>query len=46
MPLSIDGIEFSVFIREDSDQIKISLRSTGQKRAGYGSLEDALVVTG
>lgn len=30
MPLSIDGIEFSVFIREDSDQIKISLRSVGE----------------
>ena len=29
MPLSIDGIEFSVFIREDGEQIKISLRSVG-----------------
>ena len=30
MPLSIDGIDFSVFIRESSDQIKISLRSVGE----------------
>ena len=29
MPLSIDGIVFSVFMREDTDKIKISLRSQG-----------------
>lgn len=29
MPLSIEGIEFVVFMREDSDYIKISLRSVG-----------------
>jgi len=29
MPLSIDGIVFSVLLREDTDKIKISLRSTG-----------------
>jgi len=29
MPLSIDGVLFSVFMREDSDKIKISLRSQG-----------------
>lgn len=29
MPLSIDGVVFSVFMREDSDKIKISLRSQG-----------------
>ena len=29
MPLSIDGVNFSVFMREDSDKIKISLRSQG-----------------
>lgn len=29
MPLSIEGIEFVVFIREDPDYIKISLRSVG-----------------
>jgi phosphoesterase RecJ-like protein len=29
IPLSIKGIIFSVFIREDNDYIKISLRSTG-----------------
>ena len=28
-PLSIDGIKFSVFMREDTDNIKISLRSQG-----------------
>ena len=28
-PLSIDGIKFSVFMREDADNIKISLRSQG-----------------
>ncbi|MDD3080460.1 MAG: bifunctional oligoribonuclease/PAP phosphatase NrnA [Paludibacter sp.] len=29
MPLSIAGVVFSVFIREDSDKIKVSLRSQG-----------------
>ena len=29
MPLSIDGIIFSVFMREETDKIKISLRSQG-----------------
>lgn len=29
LPLSIDGISFSVFIREDRDYIKVSLRSVG-----------------
>jgi len=29
MPLSINGVLFSVFMREDSDKIKISLRSQG-----------------
>jgi phosphoesterase RecJ-like protein len=29
MPLSINGVVFSVFMREDSDKIKISLRSQG-----------------
>lgn len=29
MPLSIDGIVFSVFMREETDKIKISLRSIG-----------------
>jgi phosphoesterase RecJ-like protein len=29
MPLSIDGVLFSVFMREDYDKIKISLRSQG-----------------
>ncbi len=29
MPLSIDGVVFSVFLREDPDKIKISLRSQG-----------------
>jgi phosphoesterase RecJ-like protein len=29
LPLSIDGIQFSVFIREDKDYIKVSLRSVG-----------------
>ena len=29
IPLSIKGINFSVFIREDSEYIKISLRSKG-----------------
>lgn len=29
MPLSIAGVVFSVFMREDSDKIKISLRSQG-----------------
>jgi phosphoesterase RecJ-like protein len=30
LPLSIEWIEFSVFIRENTDGIKISLRSTGE----------------
>jgi phosphoesterase RecJ-like protein len=30
LPLSIDGIQFSVFIREDKDYIKVSLRSVGE----------------
>ena len=30
IPLSIKGIVFSVFIREDNDMVKISLRSQGQ----------------
>ena len=30
MPLDIDGIEFSVFIREDRDYAKVSLRSVGR----------------
>ncbi|MDR1402587.1 MAG: bifunctional oligoribonuclease/PAP phosphatase NrnA [Tannerellaceae bacterium] len=30
LPLSIGGIQFSVFIREDKDYIKVSLRSTGE----------------
>lgn len=29
IPLSIAGIDFSVFMREDSDKVKISLRSQG-----------------
>ncbi|HEY5591749.1 MAG TPA: DHH family phosphoesterase [Paludibacter sp.] len=29
IPLSIEGVEFSVFLREDTDKIKISLRSQG-----------------
>jgi phosphoesterase RecJ-like protein len=29
LPLSIDGIVFSVFMREDQDKIKVSLRSQG-----------------
>ena len=29
MPLSIEGVSFSVFIREDKDYIKVSLRSVG-----------------
>ncbi len=29
LPLSIEGVQFSVFIREDQDYIKISLRSVG-----------------
>jgi phosphoesterase RecJ-like protein len=29
IPLSIKGVEFSVFMREDTDKIKISLRSQG-----------------
>ena len=29
MPLSIHGVDFSVFMREDTDKIKISLRSQG-----------------
>ena len=29
IPLSIDGVDFSVFMREDTDKIKISLRSQG-----------------
>lgn len=29
LPLSIEGVSFTVFIREDSDYIKISLRSVG-----------------
>ncbi|MDR2119248.1 MAG: DHH family phosphoesterase [Tannerella sp.] len=29
LPLSIEGIRFSTFIREDTDFVKISLRSTG-----------------
>jgi len=29
IPLSIAGVDFSVFMREDSEQIKISLRSQG-----------------
>jgi len=29
IPLSIEGVEFSVFMREDTDKIKISLRSQG-----------------
>lgn len=29
IPLSIDGVIFSVFLREDKDKIKISLRSQG-----------------
>ena len=29
LPLSIDGVVFSVFMREDTDKIKISLRSQG-----------------
>ncbi len=29
IPLSISGIVFSIFMREDEDKIKISLRSTG-----------------
>ena len=30
IPLSIAGVDFSVFMREDTDKIKISLRSQGQ----------------
>ncbi|MDR1408455.1 MAG: DHH family phosphoesterase, partial [Tannerella sp.] len=29
LPLSIEGIRFAVFIREDTDFVKLSLRSTG-----------------
>ncbi|MEG1543273.1 MAG: bifunctional oligoribonuclease/PAP phosphatase NrnA [Tannerellaceae bacterium] len=29
LPLSIEGVSFSVFIREDTDYLKISLRSVG-----------------
>ena len=29
LPLSIENVSFSVFIREDSDYIKVSLRSVG-----------------
>ena len=29
IPLSIEGVDFSVFMREDDDKIKISLRSQG-----------------
>ncbi|MDO9152296.1 MAG: bifunctional oligoribonuclease/PAP phosphatase NrnA [Paludibacter sp.] len=29
MPLSIDGVVFSVFMREEKDKVKISLRSVG-----------------
>lgn len=29
LPLSIEGVEFAVFIREDKEQVKISLRSVG-----------------
>lgn len=29
IPLSIEGVEFSVFMREDTEKIKISLRSQG-----------------
>ena len=29
LPLSIDGVDFSVFMREDTDKIKISFRSQG-----------------
>jgi phosphoesterase RecJ-like protein len=29
IPLSIEGVEFSVFLREDTDKIKISFRSQG-----------------
>ncbi|MDR0349152.1 MAG: DHH family phosphoesterase [Tannerella sp.] len=29
LPLSIEGVDFAVFMREDPDYIKISLRSTG-----------------
>ena len=29
IPLSIKGVDFSVFMREDTDKIKISLRSQG-----------------
>ncbi|MDL2255764.1 bifunctional oligoribonuclease/PAP phosphatase NrnA [Parabacteroides sp. OttesenSCG-928-K15] len=29
MPLSIDGIHFSVFLREDQEYVKVSLRSVG-----------------
>jgi phosphoesterase RecJ-like protein len=29
LPLSIEGVHFSTFIREDKDYIKISLRSVG-----------------
>jgi phosphoesterase RecJ-like protein len=29
IPLSIEGVDFSVFLREDTDKIKISLRSQG-----------------
>ena len=29
IPLSIDGVDFSVFMREDTDKIKISFRSQG-----------------
>ncbi len=29
IPLSVDGVDFSVFMREDTDKIKISFRSQG-----------------
>lgn len=30
MPLSIDGVVFSAFLREDKDYVKVSLRSVGE----------------
>lgn len=39
MPLSISGIVFSVFMREDTDKIKVSLRSQGTFPANKFSAE-------
>ena len=40
MPLSVSGIVFSVFMREDTDKIKVSLRSQGTFPANKFSAEN------